>query len=141
MFKFEKNRFNLFLILLILLSYFLGFYVREISNGAGHIDLEHHIWLVITDLKKDYLETIKNYQKNGYGEATFPFFHSFQSIFNPAVKNIVYCLNNTIFNLLVVFIFYHFLKLKQIKFENNFLIILIPFILLLSPWFRSSSYW
>ena len=74
MFKFEKNRFNLFLILLILLSYFLGFYVREISNGAGHIDLEHHIWLVITDLKKDYLETIKNYQKNSYGEATFLFF-------------------------------------------------------------------
>ena len=141
MFKFEKNRFNLFLILLILLSYFLGFYVREISNGAGHIDLEHHIWLVITDLKKDYLETIKNYQKNNYGEATFPFFHSFQSFFNPAVNNIVYCLNNTIFNLLVVFIFYHFLKLKQIKFENNFLIILRPFILLLSPWFRSSSYW
>ena len=41
----------------------------------------------------------------------------------------------------MVFIFYHFLKLKKIKFENNFLIILIPFILLLSPWFRSSSYW
>ena len=120
MFKFEKNRFNLFLILLILLSYFLGFYVREISNGAGHIDLEHHIWLVITDLKKDYLETIKNYQKNNYGEATFPFFHSFQSFFNPAVNNIVYCLNNTIFNLLVVFIFYHFLKLKKLNLKIIF---------------------
>ena len=123
MFKIENNRFGLFLILLILLSYFLGFYVREISNGAGHVDLEHHIWLVISDLKKDYFDTIKNYQENGYGEATFPFFHSFQTFLNPASKNILYCLNNTIFNLLVIFIFYKFLKLKKIEFEDNFLVI------------------
>ena len=139
MFKFEKNKLNFLLILFILSTYFLGFYVREISNGAGHIDLEHHIWLVITDLKKDYFETIKNYQT--YGEATFPFFHSFQSLFNPATKNLFYCLNNTIFNLLIIFIFYQFLRLKRIDFENNFLVYLIPFVILLSPWFRSSSYW
>ena len=137
----EKNKSGFLLILLILLSYFLGFYIREISNGAGHIDLEHHIWLVISDLKKDYFQTILNYQNNGYGEATFPFFHSFQSFLNPATKNILYCLNNTIFNLLVIFIFYQFLKLKKIEFENNFFVILIPFVVLLSPWFRSSSYW
>ena len=137
----EKNKLGFLIILLILLSYFFGFYIREISNGAGHIDLEHHIWLVISDLKKNYFQTIVNYQNNGYGEATFPFFHSFQSFFNPATKNILYCLNNTIFNLFVIFIFYQFLKFKKIEFENNFLIILIPFILLLSPWFRSSSYW
>ena len=135
----EKNKLGFLLILLILLSYFLGFYIREISNGAGHIDLEHHIWLIIKDLKQDYFETIKNYHI--YGEATFPFFHSFQSFFNPASKSLLYCLNNTIFNLFIIFIFYQFLKLKKIKFENNFLVILIPFIILLSPWFRSSSYW
>ena len=78
MFIIEKNKLGFLLILLILLSYFLGFYIREISNGAGHIDLEHHIWLVLSDLKKDYFQTILNYQNNGYGEATFPFFHSFQ---------------------------------------------------------------
>ena len=66
MLKLENKKFSLFLILFILLSYFLGFYVREISNGAGHVDLEHHIWLVITDLKKDYFDTIKNYQENQY---------------------------------------------------------------------------
>ena len=141
MLKIKKNKLSFLFVLLILLSYFLGFYVREISNGAGHNDLEHHIWLVINDLKQDYFETIRNYQKAKYAEATFPFFHSFQSFFNPATKNILYCLNNTIFNLLVIFIFYRFLKLKKIEFENNFFVILIPFIVLLSPWFRSSSYW
>ena len=141
MLEIKKNKLSFLFILLILLSYFLGFYVREISNGAGHIDLEHHIWLVISDLRQDYFETIRNYQKARYAEATFPFFHSFQSFFNPATKNILYCLNNTIFNLLIILIFYYFLKLKKIEFENNFFVILIPFIVLLSPWFRSSSYW
>ena len=139
MIKFERNKHILFLIFLLLSSYFLGFYLREITNGAGHIDLEHFIWLIVIDLKQDYFETIRNYQS--YGEATFPFFHSFQSFFNPATKNLFYCLNNTIFNLLIIFIFYQFLKLKRIDFENNFLVNLIPFIILLSPWFRSSSYW
>ena len=139
MIKFERNKLSLFLIFLLLSGYFLGFYLREITNGAGHIDLEHHIWIVINDLRKDYFETMQNYQS--YGEATFPFFHTFQSFFNPATENLFYCLNNTIFNLLIIFIFYQFLKLKRIDFENNFLVSLIPFIILLSPWFRSSSYW
>ena len=139
MIKFERNKLSLFLIFLLLSGYFLGFHLREITNGAGHIDLEHHIWIVINDLRKDYFETMQNYQS--YGEATFPFFHTFQSFFNPATENLFYCLNNTIFNLLIIFIFYQFLKLKRIDFENNFLVSLIPFIILLSPWFRSSSYW
>lgn len=137
--EFQKNEFNYILIFFIFLNYFLGFFIREISNGAGHLDLELHIWIIINDLRENYYETIKNYLS--YSEATFPFFHSFQSIFNPADKNYVYCLNNTILNLFIVFIFFQFLKLKKINFENNFLIILIPFIILLSPWFRSSSYW
>ena len=136
---FQKNQFNYILIFFILFNYFLGFFIREISNGAGHLDLELHIWIIITDLRENYYETIKNYLS--YSEATFPFFHSFQSIFNPAGTNYIYCFNNTIFNLSIVFIFYQFLKLKKITFDNNFLIILIPFIILLSPWFRSSSYW
>ena len=139
MFKFKKNKLSCLLVIFILLSYFLGFYVREISNGAGHYDLELYIWIIVSDLKQDFFATIKNYPS--YGEATFPFFHSFQSFINPATQNIFYSLNNTIFNLLVIFIFYKFLKLKKIKFENDFFLILIPFLLLLSPWFRSSSFW
>ena len=111
---FKKKKFIYFLVSLIFLSYFSGFYVREISNGAGHLDLELFIWIIINDLRLDYFDTIKNYQS--YGEATFPFFHSFQSFFNPAKKSIIYCLNNTIFNLLIILIFYQFLKLKKIEF-------------------------
>ena len=139
MLKIKKNKLNLFLAISILFIYFLGFYVREISNGAGHTDLEYHIWIIINDLKNNYLDTIKNYQS--YNEATFPFFHSFQSFLNTTSKSFIYCLNNTIFNLFIVLIFYKFLRLKKIEFENNFLIIFVSLILLISPWFRSSSYW
>ena len=60
--SFKKNKFNYFLISIILFSYFFGFYIREISNGAGHLDLELHIWKIVTDLRQNYFETIKNYQ-------------------------------------------------------------------------------
>jgi len=52
--NFNKNELNYFLIFLILLNYFFGFFIREISNGAGHIDLELHIWIVINDLRENY---------------------------------------------------------------------------------------
>ena len=139
MLKVTKNKLNLFLVISIFFIYFLGFYVREISNGAGHTDLEQHIWIIISDLKNNYLDTIKNYQS--YNEATFPFYHSLQSFLNPASKSYIYCFNNTIFNLFIVLIFYKFLRFKKIEFENNFLIIFVSLILLISPWFRSSSYW
>ena len=48
-------------ILFSILIYFIGFYFREISNGAGHTDLQHHIWLLVNDFKEDYFNTLENY--------------------------------------------------------------------------------
>ena len=62
MLEFRENRLNFFLVILILSSYFFGFYIREISNGAGHLDLELHIWIIVNDLRQDYFGTINNYQ-------------------------------------------------------------------------------
>ena len=125
--------------LLVLIFYFLGYYIREISNGAGNGDLEHHIWKVIKDLEKDYYLTLKNYLD--YGEATFPFFHSIQALFNPFIKtNIEYTFSNTLFNLLIITVFFYYLKKKEI-FTSKQNIILVSFLILISPWFRSSSYW
>ena len=46
----------------------------------------------------------QNYQ--GYKEATFPLFHSIQALFNPASENYFYCFNNTILNLLIIFVYH-----------------------------------
>lgn len=136
----SENIIALILISLSIILYFIGFYFREISNGAAHTDFQLHIWLLINDFEKDFIGTLKNYLT--YREATFPFYHSIQSILNPFKSNYSsFHFSNTILNLFILFIFYYFLK-KKISFDNsNLSIIIIPFIFLLSPWFRSTSFW
>lgn len=126
-------------ILLVLLSiYFIGYYVREISNGAAHGDLGGHIWKIIQDLEKNFDLTLVNYYS--YAEGTFPFFHISQNLLNPFSTNVLgYTFSNTVFNLLVVVFFAICLKKKNIYSEN--VIFYVPLILLISPWFRSTSYW
>ena len=128
------------LISLSVILFFCGFYFREISNGAAHTDFQLHIWPLINDFEANYIATLKNYLS--YKEATFPFYHSIQSIFNPFKFNYIsFAFSNTILNLFILIIFYYFLK-KKFAFNESYLsILLIPFIFLLSPWFRSTSYW
>ena len=136
-----ENLISVIFILLSITFYFLGFFYREISNGAGHTDLQLHIWPLVNDFNENYVYTLKNYLS--YKEATFPFFHTLQAFLNPFKKSyFIYCLSNTIFNLLILYIFFIYIKKKKIFSEKNLdLLLLVVFIFLLSPWFRSSSYW
>ena len=141
-FKLNKETLSILLIIsFTVIIYFIGFYLREISNGAGHTDLQYHIWPLINDFKNSYFDTLKNYLF--YKEATFPFFHTIQTLINPFTFDyIFYCLSNTIINLFILLIFFYFLKKKNIFNQDNQIIFyLLPFIFLLSPWFRSSSFW
>jgi hypothetical protein len=131
---------SIILIPFTIILYFLGFYVREISNGAAHTDFQQHIWPLINDFSKNYVYTLKNYLN--YQEATFPFYHISQSLFNPFKSNYIYfTFSNTILNLFILYIFYFFLKKKNLFNKSNLTILILPFIFLLSPWFRSTSYW
>ena len=103
----SENIIALILISLSIILYFIGFYFREISNGAAHTDFQLHIWLLINDFEKDFIGTLKNYLT--YREATFPFYHSIQSILNPFKSNYSsFHFSNTILNLFILFIFYYF---------------------------------
>lgn len=134
-----QNIISISLIILSLILFFFGFYIREISNGAANTDFQFHIWPLINDFNENYFFTLKNYLS--YKEATFPFYHSFQSFFNPFKSSyIAFTFSNTILNLLILVIFFYYLKKKLIN-NEKFLIFVIPFIFLLSPWFRSTSYW
>ena len=109
----KKNIYTFFLVFFIFIFYFFGFYYREITNGAGHSDLQYHIWLLVNDFDTDFIGTLKNYIS--YKEATFPFFHIIQAKLNPFKTSVIaYCLFNTILNLLILLLFYFFLKKKEI---------------------------
>ena len=136
----SENIISLILICLSIVLYFFGFYFREISNGAAHTDFQLHIWLLINDFEKDYIGTLKKYLT--YHEATFPFYHSIQSILNPFKSNYIsFAFSNTILNLFILFIFYYYLKKKITLNNSNLSFFVLPFIFLLSPWFRSTSFW
>lgn len=138
--KISEKTTSYILIITSITVFFLGFYLREISNGAAHTDFQLHIWPLVNDFNENYFYTLSNYLD--YREATFPFYHTIQSLFNPFKYNYIYfSLLNSILNLLILYIFFHFLK-KKIpidKMSSSFFI--LPFIFLLSPWFRSTSYW
>jgi hypothetical protein len=79
--NYKKLKISYLILLVSLIYYFYGFYIREISNGSAHTDLQLHIWLLVNDFKLNFYETLKNYLS--YREATFPFYHIFQSKLNP----------------------------------------------------------
>ena len=49
------------LIIISITLFFLGFYLREISNGAAHTDFELHIWPLVNDFNENYFYTLSNY--------------------------------------------------------------------------------
>ena len=138
--KISEKTISYALIFISIILFFLGFYLREISNGAAHTDFQLHIWPLINDFNEDYFYTLSNYLD--YKEATFPFYHTIQSLFNPFNYNYIYfSLLNSFLNLLILYVFFYFLK-KKISFDKiGSSIYILPFIFLLSPWFRSTSYW
>ena len=137
--NYKKLKISYLILSVSLISYFYGFYIREISNGAAHTDLQLHIWLLVNDFKLNFYETLNNYLS--YKEATFPFYHIFQSKLNPFLSNyIFYTLSNSILNLGILIVFFYFINKKQIFTNTNIPIILCS-IFLLSPWFRSTSFW
>ena len=61
---------KIFLLVLIILSYFLGFLLRENSAGGGLIDLSHE-WHNYLLLKQDIL----GFLYGNYEASRFPLFH------------------------------------------------------------------
>ena len=83
----EKNYIYLksSLIILILFSYFFGFYLRENIAGGAEADFNNLTWKGILSFKNNFLDTLYNYGK--IGEGSFPLFHILNAYFNPFTYN------------------------------------------------------
>ena len=127
-----------FLLSLIFLSYFSGFFFRENIAGGAEGDFLNHTWPAIKSFEFEFFDTIKNYGK--FGEGSWPMFHILNALFNPfTYSQIFFQFSITLISLLNFFIFENIIRNRfGIKRIDS---LLFSSIILLLPLFRSSAFW
>ena len=137
----SKNLLNKHLVIysiffLSLISFFIGFELRENSAGGGIIDLKHE-WHNYNLLKENKL----GFLFGNYEASRFPFFHLINIYINPFISTKSdYIFSFFIYSFFLIFIFYLSL-IKVFKKQNKSVIFLFLSTLLFSPYFRTSSFW
>ncbi len=133
-----------FLTSLIVIYFFYGFYINENSAGGGGYngDLSAVFKNLQLFVNNNFIESIK-LTKNNYLYYTNrpPLLYILHSWLNPYSNNLeLFRLIVFFISVLTLFLFYFSLKIK-FKNVNNFFLIFVASLLLLSPYFRTSSYW
>ncbi len=140
------NQFSLYkfisatLIILVILSFFFGFYLDESSFGAGGYngDFEHIYTNLEFFLKNDLTTSIAN---PAYHDSRPPTSYILHEALNPFVEDKINFRRSVLFiSLLVPILFYFCLKQKFNNVEN-LLLILLSSTIFLSPYFRTSAFW
>ena len=129
---------KLFVIFLISVSFFLGYFLRENAVGGGP-EFYELSWPIIQSFKEDFLFSIKNYAS--FGDGTIPFSHIINAYLNPfsgVTEN--FQLSTTIISFVIFSIFALILK-KTFTHVNFIDILLTSSVLLLLPFFRTSAFW
>ncbi len=138
----KKNYKNvsIVLILISILSFFLGFYLDENSAGAGSYEGDFlHIWKNLQIFaNNDILNSITH---EDYFDSRSPIAYILHKLFNPFLDSeIGYRRSVFIISLIAPILFYYCLKIKFFN-KENILLILITSTIFLSPYFRTSAYW
>ena len=76
---------KLFVIFLISVSFFLGYFLRENAAGGGP-EFYELSWPIIQSFKEDFLFSIKNY--GSFRDYTIPFSHILNAYINPFSNDI-----------------------------------------------------
>ena len=127
-----------FVICLISISFFLGYFLRENAVGGGP-EFYELSWPIIQSFKEDFAFTIKNYGL--FGDYTIPFSHILNTYINPFSNDIEnFQLSITIISFAIFLIFALVFKkiFKHINFVDS---LLISSVILLLPFFRTSAFW
>ena len=141
---------TIFLIFFSIFFYFYGFLVGENSAGGGGLKGDFsNVWITLqTFLKNDILTSVKisgeSYvpgQERLYISSRTPLIYILNKFLNPFTESKVSFIRSIFcFSLLVPLLFYYSLKIKFPK-SNSIILMLLACTILLSPYFRTSSYW
>lgn len=141
--KREKIIFQFFFFLIIF-SYFLGFTLNENSAGGALVDFENTKRNLATFDSNSFLDAIKATASLDYEvfqSTRTPGFYIFNKYLNPFTGNIkLHQLFTSLVSLLIPIFLFLNLKIK-FKNINNYYLILLSSIILLSPYFRSTAFW
>ena len=135
-----QKKFTIFLSLLIIISYFFGYFNQENSIGSGgyYGDLEW-IWKNFEIFKNENLfQAIKSNDFFGNRTALLYIINIYLNPFINDINN--YRLSITIFSLLASYVLFLCIKekYKDINFETA---LFLSLVILLSPFYRTSSFW
>lgn len=124
--------------IIIITSFFLGFFLKEDSTGGAFLDYQNQKSLT-KSFATDPNYTFNNYEKFGTRHSpVLPFLLSFLEKYNLDHFNIKFIY--LIINSLLLIIFYKILNLKKLSNDANAYFFLVSLILL-SPTFRSLINW
>lgn len=140
MFKINEKYIVKIFFLLIVLSFFIGFFLDENSAGAGGLNGDFKlIWNNLLLFKENgILSSIKS---ELYSDSRTPFLYIINYLFNPSLYDKLYFrLSVFSFSFLVPLIFFFILK-KKFKYLQDYQLLLLSSLLFLSPYFRTTAYW
>ena len=145
----NKN-FNLYIFIVIfftILLFLIGFFFQENSAGAGDYEGDfQNVWHNLSIFKdNDFRDGLKATAGTGevkYLSSRTPLLYILNAYLNPLVESkYSYIISIFIFSIFTYCLFYFSLKNKYKDKIHSSFIIFLSCIILLSPYFRTSSYW
>ena len=134
----QKDFVNYILFVLILFSFFLGFYLDEDSAGGGKIDLIQNEWGNIKLFKSVALsEALTSLEYESSRNPLFLIIHKYNFFAN----DINGLRLSTFITGIFIFVTLYFCIKKYFKNTPNSLILLLSSFIFLSPYFRTSVFW
>jgi len=126
-------------ILLVVTSYFLGFFIYEDTSGGGKID--HNA--VIKNFKLFQENELLEIDWRKYNSSSLPIYYIISKYIIPTNFSFLFHLGyfSFIISISTIFIAYKCLCIKNKIQSLNFEVLLIAVIPMLSPFFRTSAYW
>jgi len=136
----QREKFNIYILLsiLILISYFFGFYLNEDSAGGGEVDLLKHEWGNIQLFTNNNIFDALTDPKYESSRTPLYLIINRYNIFASTIEGLR--ISYFLFSLSIPMLFYFLLK-KTYKNVDKKILLFISTIPLLSPYFRSSAFW
>jgi len=140
MFKVNQNKVVKIFFLLIIISFFIGFFLNENSAGAGGEKGDFSlIWNNLILFKTNHtLDAIKS---ELYSDSRTPFLYIIHNLLNPYTNDkFSFRVSVFFFSILIPLVFFFILK-KKFYNLNSSKLLLLSSLLCLSPYFRTTAYW